>query len=427
MDKSTLRGKKEVLRISWITALCLTGDSMLYIVLPLYWKEAGLDSLVQVGILLSVNRLVRLPLNPIVSRIYRHISLRQGMLAAVVLAILTTASYGFIHTFPLWIAARCVWGLAWSFLRLGSYYAILELCRDRNEGRLFGLYNGHYRLGSLVGMLLGGTLAEMLGLRAIAWLLCAATVCGVPFLLRGLRIDDVQKKSVRLAEAPVPIPRQHSGTAAFMTMLKTKDIPWLLAAALGSAMIYEGMLTSTLSNYAETRQASMTVLGFTLGGAFIAGGLQALRWGWGPFLSPFIGSLSDRQSNKARLLTWTMGIAAAMLLLFPLPLPTWSWIAAAVGLLMTSTCTTTLMDALAGSVSGTLSLHNRRTVMTAYSVTLDVGAALGPAISFWVVQQAGYPAVYWGAAAMWLGLCCCFFVVKPFPGRNGSASSPHRL
>ncbi|MEC0211980.1 MFS transporter [Paenibacillus ehimensis] len=414
MDKTMLRGKKEVLRISWITALCLMGDSMLYIVLPLHWKEAGLDSLVQVGLLLSVNRLVRLPLNPVVSRIYRHISLRQGMLAAVVLAILTTASYGFIHTFPLWVAARCVWGLAWSFLRLGAYYAILELCGNRNEGRLFGLYNGHYRLGSLVGMLLGGTVAEVLGLRAVAWLLSAAAVCGVPFLLRGLRIDDAQKKSVRQAEASVPIPQQRSGGAAFLTVLKTKDVPWLLAAALGSAMIYEGMLTSTLSNYAETRQASITVLGFTLGGAFIAGGLQALRWGWGPFLSPFIGSLSDRQSSKARLLTGTMGIAAALLILFPLPLPTWGWMAAAVALLITSTCTTTLMDALAGSVSGTLSMRNRRTVMTAYSVTLDIGAALGPAVSFWVVQHAGYSAVYWGAAVMWFGLCCYFFVAKPF-------------
>ncbi|WP_157261612.1 hypothetical protein [Paenibacillus sp. A3] len=35
-------------------------------------------------------------------------------------------------------------------------------------------------------------------------------------------------------------------------------------------------------------------------------------------------------------------------------------------------------------------------------------------IPFWVVQHAGYPAVYWGAAAMWFGLCCYFFVSKPF-------------
>lgn len=30
--------------IAIVTALCLLGDSMLYIVLPIYWKEAGLTA-----------------------------------------------------------------------------------------------------------------------------------------------------------------------------------------------------------------------------------------------------------------------------------------------------------------------------------------------------------------------------------------------
>lgn len=36
--------------IAIVTALCLLGDSMLYIVLPIYWKEAGLTALWEVGL-----------------------------------------------------------------------------------------------------------------------------------------------------------------------------------------------------------------------------------------------------------------------------------------------------------------------------------------------------------------------------------------
>ena len=54
--------QRQIRIVGIVTALTLFGDSMLYIVLPVYWKEAGLDALWQVGVLLSVNRLVRSPL-----------------------------------------------------------------------------------------------------------------------------------------------------------------------------------------------------------------------------------------------------------------------------------------------------------------------------------------------------------------------------
>lgn len=56
---------KPVILMALLTAVSLFGDSMLYIVLPIHWKEVGLASLVEVGILLSANRLIRLPLNPV--------------------------------------------------------------------------------------------------------------------------------------------------------------------------------------------------------------------------------------------------------------------------------------------------------------------------------------------------------------------------
>src|SRR4051794_4921507 len=113
------QNKRPVIILALITAVCLIGDSMLYVVLPIYWREIGLSSIWQVGVLLSVNRFVRLPLNPLIGWLYKRISTRTGIATAVILAGFTTISYGFAEGFLAWIILRTIWGAAWTFLRLG--------------------------------------------------------------------------------------------------------------------------------------------------------------------------------------------------------------------------------------------------------------------------------------------------------------------
>ncbi|MEI4896867.1 hypothetical protein Q8G71_36895, partial [Klebsiella pneumoniae] len=72
---------------------------MLYIALPIFWREAGLDSLWQVGFLLSINRFIRLPANPLVGRLYQKVSLRAGLIIAIMIGSLTTIGYGVVTSF----------------------------------------------------------------------------------------------------------------------------------------------------------------------------------------------------------------------------------------------------------------------------------------------------------------------------------------
>lgn len=81
MERNRTR-HRPVLLAAVVTALCMVGNSMLYVVLPVHWEEFGLTAFWQAGMLLSVNRFVRLPLNPLVSRLYRRLPARQGMLGA---------------------------------------------------------------------------------------------------------------------------------------------------------------------------------------------------------------------------------------------------------------------------------------------------------------------------------------------------------
>lgn len=100
---------RPVVIVALVTALCLAGDSMLYIALPIYWHEVGLEALWQVGVLLSINRLIRLPFNPLIGRLYKHLALKTGLLLAVVIGVLSTAGYGLASGFLAWVLLRGLW------------------------------------------------------------------------------------------------------------------------------------------------------------------------------------------------------------------------------------------------------------------------------------------------------------------------------
>ena len=177
-----------------VSAFCLTGDTMLYIALPLFWQECGLTALWQVGVLLAVNRLVRLPLNPLVRLLYTRIDQRTGMALAVVLAASTTLLYGVARCFALWLLLRCLWGLAWTLLRLGSLFALMAASRKDNRGYLMGSYNGLVRLGSLLGF--AEMLREATSLPVTLWDERRTTVDAHNILLNNGKRAKERKKTV---------------------------------------------------------------------------------------------------------------------------------------------------------------------------------------------------------------------------------------
>ena len=177
--------QRQIRIVGIVTALTLFGDSMLYIVLPVYWKEAGLDALWQVGVLLSVNRLVR-RLNPVIGWLYHRMSLRTGLFISVLLAALTTVGYGVFKGFVLWIALRAVWGIAWSLMRMGGYLTVIRYSDDTNRGRFMGTYNGLWRLGDLVGVLFGGFLVPMFGLQSVSIIFGMMALVGLPLIAASI-------------------------------------------------------------------------------------------------------------------------------------------------------------------------------------------------------------------------------------------------
>lgn len=379
---------KPVVVLALLTAVCLIGDSMLYIVLPTHWQEAGLSSLWEVGVLLSVNRLVRLPLNPLVGWLYKKISTRQGVFFAVILAFSTTLSYGFVKGFLPLLIIRCIWGLAWTFLRLGSYFAIVDCSTDSNRGHCMGTFNGLYRLGSLIGMLAGGFIADFYGLSITALLFGTITLLSIPAVF--LWVPNSNGKNTSTEEKNI----------SKSVLWKDSAILWALMTGMLVAMIFQGMFTATLSYLVQVHNSSIiNISGITLGAASLAGILQAIRWGWEPWLAPWVGKKSDGQYGRRTVLVQSLLLASFLFALVPLNIPLIPWLLIIIGIQLTATALTTITDAIASDAA---SSSSKFLVLTAYSIAIDFGAAVGPFLGYLLNTYIQTYAAYWGTLVILL-------------------------
>lgn len=400
-------GERTIAAVGLVTAAALLGDSMVYMVLPVYWREAGLDSLWQVGALLAVNRFVRLPLNPLIGWLYRHMSLRMGLQVAVLLGAATTIGYGVGRGFAVWLVLRAVWGVAWSLLRIGGYLTVIETADVSNRGRLMGRYNGVWRLGSLAGVLAGGLLVPLIGLQPVGIAFGALALLGLPLVSVAVRTK---------ASADARTGRRHPESrpdGPLWTAPVTKIVLCGLVVALVQA-VFGATLTYVIDeNYAS----AASFAGLAAGSTAIGGALTALRCAWEPFLASWIGRRTDERGGRLPWLLLSLIGAAAAYAFIPWELPLVCWVAAVLLAMATATTLGTIMDAMAADAVRTGSAAK---VMTAYSVSTDLGAAIGPVVVFGAVGAAyGLQAAYIICAMLFVGVGMAYG--KPFMKRRRAA------
>src|SRR4051812_36583577 len=152
------------LRNTIIASACLgivwPGDVVLYVVLPLYAAEFGLDALA-VGLLLSVNRVVRILGYGWVSPLARRHGARALTAAACLAAALSTLAYGLLGGFVLLFAARVLWGGAWGVINLLMHtYAYGD---GRGAGTRIGLSRAVSSVGAFLSLIFIGPLCLSVG------------------------------------------------------------------------------------------------------------------------------------------------------------------------------------------------------------------------------------------------------------------------
>ena len=148
-------------------AVCLSllGDLTLYTVLGSQHASVGI-SLAAVGVMLSANRLIRIPGNPLLGMLLDRLGRRPLFLWGMALGAISTASYGLVRGFWPFLLGRLLWGIAWTLINVGGMTMILDVSTPANRGHLTGMYNTWVLVGLGASQLLGGFLVDQIGFDA---------------------------------------------------------------------------------------------------------------------------------------------------------------------------------------------------------------------------------------------------------------------
>ena len=282
---------RPVLLIGSATALSLFGDQALYTILPTCADKLGLIPF-QVGVILSINRWVRLLTNHLAERLVRRFSPTRLLLIALTLGALLTLVYSTRPMFVVLLVARMLWGLCWSFIRQVGIMTSVDCSSEQTKGRIMGLYNGIARTGSFVGMVVGGALYDLfrltLGLGFKVGFSLTFAIFGVMSFL-GLRLGAVARRGLRSHESVFRNPPAES---------KSDHVFGLLVCAFVIGCVGPGVIVSTLGFILKWHLGEdLAVLGVPLGVATLTGLLISSRYAINALGAPTLGALLDRTGH----------------------------------------------------------------------------------------------------------------------------------
>ena len=245
-------------------AVCLSlyGDLTLYAVLATQVDAVGL-TLGSLGIMLSINRLVRLPGNPLAGVVVDRWGRRRPFLVGLSLGVITTAAYGVVRGFGPFFLTRLLWGVAWALINVGGYTMILDRSTPADRGRMTGFYQVSYMLGLSISPILGGTLTDALGFRPAVRVCAAISSVGLAVAFAAL------------PETRPPSGGSHTGgsraiprwsLAELVRGLRRVDRRILLAGYiyLVTFFVSNGVLMSTISLYLGQRWGEIRFENFGL-------------------------------------------------------------------------------------------------------------------------------------------------------------------
>lgn len=270
MEESN-RGLKAPLFASLSLAFASFGDAFLYPFLPVNHAAVGVP-VVWIGVLLSINRFVRIFTNAWIVYLLAKYGLRLITIFAVVLALTSTAGYAMASSVFLWLLLRVIWGLAFSALRISTIGYSLQ---QSQQGFALGLTRGIQEMGPMVALFLAPLLLHYLNITHTFLIL---TVLSLPSFYFAWNLPKYADKT------PVVTGRR--------SMLQ---IPSLLnSITFVSAFLIDGIIVVVLGILFLHYKESITLLTATSLAAFYLGYRRACL----VLFSPAGGWVADRIGLK---------------------------------------------------------------------------------------------------------------------------------
>jgi MFS family permease len=369
------------------------GDATLYTVLPTHTAEAGIV-LSEVGIILGVNRAIRVFLNGPAGIVYDKSPRRRLFVAALFVGALSTAVYAATRGFWPLLVGRLLWGLAWSGIWVGGATVIMDVTTLSDRGRWSGLYQTWFFLGAALGAFAGGLLTDWIGYTATMWI--GATLTALGGLVAAARLPETRPV---LSAGPIrtsPTDAAASDARRDRPVLRARRGLWTAAFLHGiNRFVIAGVLYATMGLLVQDR-LPFDDLG--LGVATATGMLIAGRTVFSMASAPLAGSVSDWAGSRWGVVRWGLAIGAVSLSLITLRAPLAILIGITLGA-MTSASVQTLVIALAGDLADPT--RRGRAIGLVHTVG-DIGSAAGPPIAYALLPAVGLDGVYWLCAGLFM-------------------------
>lgn len=171
-------------------SLTLPGDTVLYLLLPLYAATFGV-SLPEAGVLLAANRLVRIVGYGWVARFYATRGARAACLLASFGAILATVIYAAASGVWLLLLGRLLWGLSFAAFNLANQ--ALPTALAEGAAKRTGRSRAIIAIGPMLGLIVSAVMAVEFGPRS-AFVLLAVIAAVAPLL--AARIPRIEERPV---------------------------------------------------------------------------------------------------------------------------------------------------------------------------------------------------------------------------------------
>lgn len=186
MNPSGKDGLKAPVYASLALAFASFGDAFLYAFLPANGIHVGI-SVVWVGILLSVNRFIRIASNTWMVHLFTRYGLRLVTIIAVISAIASTAGYAIATSVLHWLVFRISWGLSFSAMRISTLAYSLQ---QPQHGFSFGLTRSIQEAGPTIALILSPVLLSYFNYTAVFSLLAIISLPAFYFAWELPKVED---------------------------------------------------------------------------------------------------------------------------------------------------------------------------------------------------------------------------------------------
>jgi len=385
-------------------AVCtsLFGDLSLYAVLVTQMDVVGL-TVATVGVMLGVNRLVRIPANPLAGILADQWGRRRLFLTGMVLGVISTSAYGLVHGFWPFLLSRMMWGIGWTLINVNGVAMALDISTNTNRGKLTGIYNAWMMIGFTGGPLLGGFLVDTIGFRTAMLVLAACTLAGFIAVLFFLPETSPPRpeKTPRLTSALLG--ERLRSVWARRAALLTQHRGLVATSLLYLIMLFagEGLVFSTVTLLLQRRMGDEVAVGALLIGVPTAAGiLLGGRSLLSSLVGPVAGHLSDQKWGRLSviLLSLLLGAVSFVLLAFGNSLAV-----IVLGIVFSAVSVGTGLAILTAYLGDQTPPGRQGVVMGLYATVGDVGSMAGPFLAFALAEVIELKWIYLTSVLIFVG------------------------